>query len=142
MEDTQKNLYEILQVSKTSTQEEIKSSYRQLCQQYHPDKLPLGTPEQARKLVESHFKSIVNAYEVLSDSASRRNYDQELNQVQNKVYSSSRRPSQSSKPVRFQIDYEQLKQAEEKLRNRKEEEVKKTQEELESKKKEMHAEPK
>ncbi|BAZ88922.1 DnaJ domain protein [Raphidiopsis curvata NIES-932] len=140
MEDTQKNLYEILQVSKASTQEEIKNSYRQLCQQYHPDKLPLGTPEQARKLVEDHFKLIVSAYEVLSDSASRENYDQELNQVQNKAYSSSRTPSQSSKPVGFQIDYEKLKQAEEKLRNRKEEEIKKTQQELESKKKEIVSE--
>jgi curved DNA-binding protein CbpA len=60
-----KNLYDILGLSKNATFEEIKSKYKSLAQQHHPDKG--GDPEL--------FKEIKNAYEVLSDPANRKKYD-------------------------------------------------------------------
>ena len=59
------NLYDILGLSKNATFEEIKSKYKSLAQQHHPDKG--GDPEL--------FKEIKNAYEVLSDPISRKQYD-------------------------------------------------------------------
>ncbi len=61
--------YEILGVSKTSTQDEIKKAYRKLARRYHPD-VNKDDPE-----AESKFKEINEAYEVLSDPDKRRNYD-------------------------------------------------------------------
>ena len=61
-----KNYYEILGVSKDSTQEEIKKSYRKLSLKYHPDKNPEG---------EEKFKEIAEAYDTLGDEQKRRQYD-------------------------------------------------------------------
>lgn len=67
-----KNYYEILGVSKTATQDEIKSAYRKLVKQYHPDLHP-NDPAAAEK-----FKDINEANEVLSDEQKRKQYDFEL----------------------------------------------------------------
>jgi molecular chaperone DnaJ len=64
-----KNYYDILGVSKGSTQEEIKKAYRKLAVQYHPDKNP------DNKEAEEKFKEANEAYEVLSDDIKRKNYD-------------------------------------------------------------------
>ncbi len=64
-----KNYYEILGVSKNATQDEIKSAYRKLVKQYHPDLHP-GDATAAEK-----FKEINEAHEVLSDEKKRKNYD-------------------------------------------------------------------
>ena len=65
-----KDYYKILGVDKTASEEEIKSAYRKLAKKYHPD-LNKDNPEAADK-----FKEINEAYEVLSDSQKRKNYDQ------------------------------------------------------------------
>lgn len=67
-----KNYYEILGVSKTASQDEIKSAYRKLVKQYHPDLHP-NDPACAEK-----FKEINEANEVLSDEKRRKQYDFEL----------------------------------------------------------------
>lgn len=67
-----KNYYDILGVSKTATQDEIKSAYRKLAKQYHPDFHP-GDKAAAEK-----FKEINEANEVLSDENKRKQYDFEL----------------------------------------------------------------
>ena len=63
------DLYQILGVSKTATQDEIKKAYRKLAHQYHPDKTQGDKPSEAK------FKEVNNAYEVLGDQKKRENYD-------------------------------------------------------------------
>lgn len=66
----ERNYYDILGVSKTASQDEIKSAYRKLAKQYHPDLHP-NDAECVKK-----FKELGEAYEVLSDPQKRSNYDQ------------------------------------------------------------------
>lgn len=62
--------YQVLGVSREAGQDEIKSAYRKLARQYHPDVNP-GNPE-----AEEKFKEIGQAYEVLGDPEKRRRFDQ------------------------------------------------------------------
>ena len=63
------DFYEILGVSKTATQDEIKKAYRKQAHKFHPDKNPGDTAAEAK------FKEANNAYEVLGDPQKRQNYD-------------------------------------------------------------------
>ncbi len=65
-----KDYYDILGVSKTADDKEIKKAYRKLAMKYHPDKNPDD------KEAEEKFKEINEAYEVLSDEEKRHIYDQ------------------------------------------------------------------
>ena len=65
-----RDYYEILNVPRNATQEEIKKAYRKQALQYHPDKNP------GDKQAEDKFKEAAEAYEVLRDSNKRARYDQ------------------------------------------------------------------
>lgn len=64
-----RDYYEVLDVSKTASPEEIKKAYRKKAIQYHPDKNP------DNKEAEEKFKEAAEAYEVLSDENKRAQYD-------------------------------------------------------------------
>lgn len=64
-----KDLYEILGVSKSASDSEIKSAYRKLALKWHPDK------HKGDKEAEKKFKEINGAYETLSDKQKRQQYD-------------------------------------------------------------------
>lgn len=65
-----RDYYEVLGVSKTATQEEIKKAYRKIAMANHPDTHPND------KAAEERFKEASEAYEILSDDKKRKNYDQ------------------------------------------------------------------
>jgi molecular chaperone DnaJ len=64
-----RDLYEVLGVPRGATAADLKKAYRQLAQQYHPDKRP------GDKAAEEKFKEAANAYQVLSDDEKRAIYD-------------------------------------------------------------------
>ena len=66
---TEKDYYELLEVSRDADGETIKKSYRRLAMKYHPDRNP------GDKEAETKFKEINEAYDVLKDSQKRAAYD-------------------------------------------------------------------
>ena len=66
---TKKDYYEILEVSKTANDKEIKAAYRRLARKYHPD------VNKDDKRSEENFKEVAEAFAVLSDSEKRDKYD-------------------------------------------------------------------
>lgn len=64
-----RDLYDILGLKKTASQDEIKKAYRKLALEFHPDRNKSAD-------AESKFKEVTEAYEVLSDPKKRSSYDQ------------------------------------------------------------------
>ncbi len=65
-----RDFYEVLGISKTASDDEIKKAYRKLAKKYHPDLNPDD------KTAEQKFKEVSEAYEILSDKEKRSRYDQ------------------------------------------------------------------
>src|SRR4029077_21111031 len=64
-----RDYYEVLGVARTCTEQEVKSAYRKLAMQYHPDRNP-NNPD-----AEDKFKEVTEAYAILIDSEKRSAYD-------------------------------------------------------------------
>jgi len=64
------DFYEVLNISKSASQAEIKKGYRKMAIKYHPDK------NQGDKTAEENFKKAAEAYEILSDENKKARYDQ------------------------------------------------------------------
>jgi DnaJ-class molecular chaperone len=73
-----KNYYQILNVNRDASAEDIKRTFRRLAMQYHPDRNPEGVREAGEK-----FKEINEAYEVLGDEQRRWQYDRLVNPSSN-----------------------------------------------------------
>jgi len=71
MPTTKRDYYEVLGVPRTAGPDEVKSAYRKLAKQYHPDQNPDNRAE-----AEEKFKELSEAYEVLIDENKRKLYDQ------------------------------------------------------------------
>jgi molecular chaperone DnaJ len=69
MATTARSLYDVLAVSKSASQDEIKKAYRKLAREHHPDRNP------GNKEAEARFKEVQAAYDVLSDPEKRKQYD-------------------------------------------------------------------
>lgn len=69
-----KDLYGILGVSKDVNEKDLKSAYRKLAKQWHPDKFG-DKSDKEKKGAEEKFKEITEAYNVLSDKEKRQQYD-------------------------------------------------------------------
>src|SRR5919199_5968220 len=65
-----RDYYEVLGVSRSANEDQIKAAYRKLARKFHPDLNP------GDKTAEERFKELQEAYEVLSDSEKRKLYDQ------------------------------------------------------------------
>jgi len=65
-----RDYYEVLGVSKSASEDELKKAYRKLAMQYHPDRNP------DNKEADAKFKEVCEAYEILSDTQKRQRYDQ------------------------------------------------------------------
>ena len=86
--------YDILEVSKTATQAEIKKAFAKLALQYHPDRNSSAT-EGLKKLGEEKFKELNEAFNVLKDEGKRKLYDTKIKEFQEK----KQRAKQASPPT-------------------------------------------
>ncbi len=67
---SKRDFYEVLGVSRSASQDEIRKAYKKLARKFHPDVKPADPDAEAK------FSEITEAYDVLSDEAKRKNYDQ------------------------------------------------------------------
>jgi tetratricopeptide (TPR) repeat protein len=69
------SLYQVLDVPKTATEEEIKKAYFQMARKYHPDRFDRAQAAEFKAPIDEVFDGITNAYRVLCNKDSRRAYD-------------------------------------------------------------------
>lgn len=69
-----RDYYEVLGVSPTATEDQIKKAYRKLAREYHPDQVQGSGRDKAA--AEARFKEISAAYDTLGDADKRKTYDQ------------------------------------------------------------------
>jgi curved DNA-binding protein CbpA len=77
MEESPLNYYQILESSPTATAEEIRTAYKKLALQYHPDRVSNLSLVKQQVAIEK-MKQLSNAYATLKDPEKRTRYDQQL----------------------------------------------------------------
>jgi curved DNA-binding protein CbpA len=114
------NFYQILGVSTTASEEEIKVAYRSLAKKYHPDK------HGANSLYEEHFKKINTAYQTLSKKEKRDRYDLKLRYRANSInHSTFRNRNPGSNFTKSNYNNSKKSQEKESKRKKQEREKKK-----------------
>jgi tetratricopeptide (TPR) repeat protein len=69
------NLYQILDIPKTASEEDVKKAYFQMARRFHPDRFERKLAAEFKAQIDEVFDGITNAYRVLSNKESRRVYD-------------------------------------------------------------------
>ena len=92
---TGKDYYSIMGVSRSISDKDLKTAYRRLARQYHPDVNP------GNKTAEAKFKEINQAYEVLSDAEKRKKYDLFGDQWQDADHFDETAPRRNEKESNF-----------------------------------------
>jgi len=80
------NYYDILEVKRDASINDIKKSYRKLALKYHPDKNPGDT------IAENKFKEINNAFEIIGNEEKRNKYNMELDGIGPHISTNIRNP--------------------------------------------------
>ncbi|MFO7733588.1 MAG: DnaJ domain-containing protein [Candidatus Aminicenantes bacterium] len=70
-----KNFYQILNVPRTASDEDIKKAYFQMARRFHPDRFGQDVAREYKKQIDDVFDAITNAYRTLSNKALRTAYD-------------------------------------------------------------------
>lgn len=95
--EANEDYYTVLGVKRSASQEEIKRAYRKAVFRYHPDRNP-GDDTASGK-----FKQVLDAYEVLSDSGRRANYDQVTRPAEGEAPPEEEQPQQEA-DAKFDFD--------------------------------------
>ncbi|KAJ7743091.1 hypothetical protein B0H16DRAFT_1322816 [Mycena metata] len=74
-ERPEQSFYDVLQVPRDATPEQIRKAYKKQALGTHPDRLPAGYTDAEKRDAEERFRQVSNAYEVLKDPESRQLYD-------------------------------------------------------------------
>ncbi|KAI0763818.1 DnaJ-domain-containing protein [Trametes elegans] len=82
-----KTLYDVLGIPQKATADEVRKAYKIRALETHPDKLGPGADEAEVEAAEAEFRDVRTAFEVLSDPAKRKAYDNGLNYVRRRRYS-------------------------------------------------------
>lgn len=91
------NFYELLGVSRNASAQDIKEAFRKKAQAYHPDKLGIDASEQDKEFWTKRFQQLNEAYQCLSDSRLRADYDARLRTETNSdTYSNTYQNSHNS----------------------------------------------
>ena len=72
--------YSLLGIDRKATEDSIKTAYKNLAKQYHPDSHPKATPEEIKEL-EKNFSQITKAYSILSDVGKRYSYNLKYDEI-------------------------------------------------------------
>ncbi|KAF8642239.1 hypothetical protein AX16_009514 [Volvariella volvacea WC 439] len=81
--------YQLLNIPRTASQDEVRQAYKRESLKTHPDRLLNATPDEKRKATES-FQAIADAYHILSDPPRRKEYD--------RLYNSSKPETRTTSP--------------------------------------------
>ncbi|KAJ7035635.1 hypothetical protein C8F04DRAFT_955023 [Mycena alexandri] len=73
--DPDQSFYDVLQIPRDATTEQIRKAYKKAALSTHPDRLPAGYTAADKVHAEERFRQVSNAYEVLKDPESRQLYD-------------------------------------------------------------------
>ncbi|KAI0761884.1 DnaJ-domain-containing protein [Irpex lacteus] len=79
------SLYDVLGVEQTAPPEALRKAWKRRVLETHPDKLPQDINDEERQDAETQFREVHQAYEILSDPAKRRVYDNGLNYLRGRL---------------------------------------------------------
>jgi len=80
-----RTLYDVLGIPQTASADAVRKAYKLKALETHPDKLPPGARKAEIEAAETRFRDVRTAFDVLSDPAKRRAYDNGLNYLRQHV---------------------------------------------------------